>query len=98
MDESPAIAQTSFHHASSVTSPPPKKNLPGLGTVPTPRRAICWWTLGHGFAYGSDVGGFIGTDSFAFSNYTVRDEEKGVAIAQWFFQWAFAGAGGAFES
>eukprot|EP00903_Cladosiphon_okamuranus_P017514 g16129.t3 len=52
--------------------------------------AICWWTLGHGFAYGSDAGGFIGTDSFALSADNVRDADKGVAIAQWFFQWAFA--------
>eukprot|EP00752_Nemacystus_decipiens_P003798 g3494.t1 len=52
--------------------------------------AICWWTLGHGFAYGADAGGFIGTDSFAFSAETVTDEQKGFAIAQWFFQWAFA--------
>lgn len=63
------------------------------GSIPT-RRAICWWTLGHGFAYGEDVGGFIGTDSFAFSADDVTEEAKGFAIAQWFFQWAFAGARG----
>ncbi|CAB1120017.1 unnamed protein product [Ectocarpus sp. CCAP 1310/34] len=53
--------------------------------------AICWWTLGHGFAYGNDVGGFIGTDSFAFSgNATHQEDGQGAEIAQWFFEWAFA--------
>ncbi|CAN0291364.1 unnamed protein product [Ectocarpus sp. 6 AP-2014] len=53
--------------------------------------AICWWTLGHGFAYGKDVAGFIGTDSFAFSSdATYQDNGQGVEIAEWFFEWAFA--------
>ncbi len=27
--------------------------------------ALCWWLLGYGFAYGTDVTGFIGKDMFA---------------------------------
>eukprot|EP00904_Undaria_pinnatifida_P003060 jgi/Undpi1/12755/HiC_scaffold_6.g02423.m1 len=52
--------------------------------------AICWWTLGNGFAYGTDAGGFIGTDQFAFTNTHFTGNEQGMAYAQWFFQWAFA--------
>lgn len=48
--------------------------------------------MGHGFAYGVDVGGFIGADSFAFSDGNYEGIGEGKAIAQWFFQWAFAGA------
>ena len=29
--------------------------------------AMCFWLLGYGFAYGTDAGGFIGTDNFALS-------------------------------
>lgn len=54
-------------------------------------RAICWWTLGHGFAYGKDLGGFIGTDDFAFTAARFDGDKQGLALAQWFFQWAFAG-------
>lgn len=53
--------------------------------------AICWWTLGHGFAYGKDVGGFIGTDHFFFTGSRFEEEEQANGTAQWFFQWAFAG-------
>lgn len=56
------------------------------------RRAICWWTLGYGFAYGKDIGGFIGGDGFAFSGDAHEGTDQGIATAQWFFQWAFAGA------
>lgn len=54
-------------------------------------RAICWWTLGNGFAYGTDAGGFIGTDRFAFTETNFTGNEQGMAYAEWFFQWAFAG-------
>lgn len=53
--------------------------------------AICWWTLGHGFAYGTDSGGFVGTDHFVFSGSQFGDDVEGAALSQWFFQWAFAG-------
>ncbi|CAN0431954.1 unnamed protein product, partial [Laminaria digitata] len=52
--------------------------------------AICWWTLGNGFAYGTDAGGFIGTDRFAFTKTHFTGSEQGMAYAEWFFQWAFA--------
>ena len=29
--------------------------------------AICFWLMGWGFAYGTDAGGFIGTDNFALT-------------------------------
>jgi len=50
--------------------------------------AICFWLLGYGFAYGTDVGGFIGSDNFAISKIT---NESG-GWQNWFFQWAFTGA------
>ena len=56
-------------------------------------RAICWWTVGHGFAYGKDAGGFIGTSDFAFANSDLQFQEEGINFAKWFFHWAFAGKG-----
>ncbi|CAM9152689.1 unnamed protein product [Ascophyllum nodosum] len=52
--------------------------------------AICWWTVGHGFAYGKDAGGFIGTSDFAFANSDLQFQEEGINFAKWFFHWAFA--------
>jgi Amt family ammonium transporter len=50
--------------------------------------AICFWLLGYGFAYGTDVGGFIGSDNFAIVD--INNANGG--WQGWFFQWAFAGA------
>ena len=66
--------------------------------------AIGFWLIGYGIAYGTDKGGFIGTDNFAidkiFNNAGAEGGEDllGNAVGAsdgwegWFFQWAFAGA------
>ena len=46
--------------------------------------AICWWLIGYGFAAGESAGGFIGGDSFGFTDGTTAGKSG------WFFQWAFA--------
>lgn len=53
--------------------------------------AICWWTLGHGFAYGADQWGFVGTSEFLLNVSQFDDDVQGRKFAEWFFQWAFAG-------
>lgn len=52
---------------------------------------MCWWTVGQGFAFGKDAGGFIGTSNFAFSQSQDEDEGEGRTLATWFFFWAFSG-------
>ncbi|CAE7563912.1 AMT1-2 [Symbiodinium sp. KB8] len=65
-----------------------------------------WWIFGWAFAYGSQAGGFIGTDGFfglgfynkdAAGNIVPVDEcEDGncqSTMLSWFFQWAFCTAG-----
>lgn len=52
--------------------------------------AICWWTLGHGFAYGADQWGFVGTSEFLLNVSQFDDDVQGRKFAEWFFQWAFA--------
>lgn len=79
----------SFGHPNSRIEPtrPQEAPVPYLFAL----RAICWWTLGHGFAYGDDAGGFVGVRGFAFVKKSFDGDQQGFALAQWFFQWAFAG-------
>lgn len=51
--------------------------------------AIAYWALGWGLMYGSDAGGFIGSDQFFFSPMTLN-EETGDFYKRWFFQVVFA--------
>lgn len=56
--------------------------------------AISFWLIGYGVAYGTDSGGFIGTDQFFVGNGAsstdINNDVHG--YQSWFFQWAFAGA------
>jgi Amt family ammonium transporter len=52
--------------------------------------AMCWWLLGYGFAFGDDVGRFIGDSKFAFSTKSWGGDISGYDYASWLFQWAFA--------
>lgn len=56
--------------------------------------AICWWTLGFGFAFGETSGGFIGTSGFLLKGEMFESEDgtltNGKQYAFWLFQWAFA--------
>lgn len=56
---------------------------------------MCWWTVGQGFAFGKDAGGFIGTSNFAFihtfTQSDLENEAEGRTLATWFFFWAFSG-------
>jgi Amt family ammonium transporter len=54
--------------------------------------AFFFWLLGFGFAYGKDVGGFIGNSLFAlddpsFTNYGPNGD---LQMHNFFFQWVFA--------
>ena len=46
---------------------------------------IAWWLFGYGFAYGTDVSGFIGNKYFAGS-----DVEADNRYLEWMFEWVFA--------
>ena len=56
--------------------------------------AIAFWLVGYGVAFGTDSGGFIGTDQFFIgigeSSTQINNWDHG--WQKWFFQWAFAGA------
>ncbi|CAM9690808.1 unnamed protein product [Discosporangium mesarthrocarpum] len=55
--------------------------------------ALCWWLVGYGVAFGTDAGGFIGTDGFALKGFNFEINGSlinGYAYASWLFQWAFA--------
>lgn len=49
---------------------------------------ICWVFLGHGFAFGTDSGGFIGTDDFFFRDQNGRTLGA-YDYAFFLFEWAF---------
>lgn len=51
--------------------------------------ALCWWLVGFAFAYGKDLGGFVGTDMFALNGGSY--DRPGLKEAEWMFDWAFAG-------
>jgi Amt family ammonium transporter len=56
--------------------------------------AFFFWLIGFGFAYGKDVGGFIGNSLFALDDPSYTDH-KGDAVNEldyhnFFFQWCFA--------
>ena len=46
---------------------------------------IAWWLFGYGFAYGTDISGFIGNKYFAGSD--VDSDNK---YNEWMFEWVFA--------
>lgn len=56
--------------------------------------ALAWWIFGHGLAYGSDSGGFVGTTGFALKGEEMYGTDSGdfvaLGYASWLFQWAFA--------
>lgn len=56
--------------------------------------ALAWWLVGHGLAFGTDRGGFLGTTSFALKGEdafgTDTGDFKADGYASWFFNWAFA--------
>lgn len=54
-------------------------------------RAICWWLVGFGLAFGEDAHGFIGTSLFALNGGESRFGTSGLKEAEWVFDWAFAG-------
>lgn len=54
-------------------------------------RAICWWLVGFGLAFGDDAHGFIGTSVFALHGGESRFGTSGLKEAEWVFDWAFAG-------
>lgn len=49
--------------------------------------SISWWFVGYAFAYGNDVGGFIGSSNFL----TLDFEDDYEDYLQFLYQWAFAG-------
>ena len=52
---------------------------------------ICFWVLGHGFAYGKDRAGLIGASNFALADSYPNSGGSGSdGYEIWFFQWAFA--------
>lgn len=56
--------------------------------------ALLFWTVGYGFAYGSDSGGFIGTDTFGLDDASYKqiddDAIANLNFHTFFFQWTFA--------
>ncbi|CAE7671498.1 unnamed protein product [Symbiodinium sp. CCMP2592] len=64
-----------------------------------------WWIFGWAFAYGSQAGGFIGTDGFFGLGFYHKDAAGNIVpvecedgncqstMLSWFFQWAFCTAG-----
>jgi len=54
--------------------------------------AFFFWLLGFGFAYGKDVGGFIGNSLFALDDpsYTNYSPKGDLQYHNFFFQWVFA--------
>lgn len=51
--------------------------------------AIVFWAIGWGFAYGTSLGGFIGTDQFFLGD--ARATGSVPTLASWLFQVVFAG-------
>ncbi|CAM9187200.1 unnamed protein product, partial [Discosporangium mesarthrocarpum] len=57
--------------------------------------ALTWWLLGYGLAYGTDSGGFIGSDNFALRGKIFQPPGHdsyfaGMKYGEWVFNWAFA--------